>query len=82
MYIICDNGKRIINTNCVPCIGYEKCGAAYNQHYRVFAYTGSVTGEDNGAKYVIGVYKTELQAQFTVSYIADMLQAGANNITI
>lgn len=82
MYIICDNGKRIVNTTCVPCIGYEKCGAAYNQHYRVFAYSGNAVSEGNEAKYVMGVYKTESQAQFTVSYIADMLQAGADNITI
>lgn len=82
MYIICDSGKRIINTNCVPCIGYEKCGAACNSHYRVFAYSGNAVGEGNEVKYAVGVYSTEELACFIVSYIAEMIQAGADAIKI
>ncbi len=82
MNIICDNGKRIINTACAACIGYEKCGTQYDPHYRVFAYPGSSNGEDNEIKYVIGIFQLESQAQTTVAYIADSLRVGANVITV
>ena len=81
MYIICDSGKRIVNTACVPCIGYEKCGAAYNQHYRVFAYAGNMQ-DDCELKYTISIHASEQQACFIVSYIAEMLQTGTDAITI
>lgn len=81
MYIICDSVKRIINTHCVPCIGYEKCGAAYNPHYRVFAYTGNMH-DDCESKYAISTHPSEAQAQAVVSYIAEMLINGAKVIKV
>lgn len=82
MYIVCDNSKRIINTECAACIGYEKRGTAYNPHYRVFAYSGNAIDENSEIKYVISTHPMEAQAQFIVSYIAEMLESGANTITI
>lgn len=82
MYIVCDNSKRIINTECAACISYEKCGTAYNPNYRVFAYSGNAIGDNSEIKYVISTHPMEAQAQFIVSYIAEMLESGANTITI
>lgn len=81
MYIICDSGKRIINTNCVPCIGYEKCGAACNPYYRVFAYSGNM-GEDGKLRFLVSVHQSEAQAQAAVSYIGDSIIKGAAVIKI
>ena len=74
--------KESLTRRTLACIGYEKCGTAYNPHYRVFAYSGNAVGEDNEVKYTVGVYSTEELAYFIVSYIAEMLQTGTDAITI
>lgn len=82
MYIICDKGKKIINTDNAISIGYEKIELGGKSNHRVFAYSGSVDNDGENVRFLIGIYQLEAQAQYVVSYIVENLEAGTNVITV
>lgn len=69
MYIISSDRNRIINTDCVQHIGYEKCCES-DKPYKVYAYFGSKDCD----KCLISSLPNESYAQYAIECIIARLE--------